>query len=158
MALHPGEKGVCPTHGEYDEFCDKCADIDPFEEKEFIEEAITRIVIDKLMADFKACINTWISDLENDSLRGNPVVTHQSLLNVKVNIKEEIDSLWDKLRNIAQKGEEIETLEIPEGEEIETLEIPEIRSHVDSTCTKQIVEKDQQIVEKDQKLKVDIQG
>lgn len=26
MALHPGEKGVCSKHGEYDEFCSACAD------------------------------------------------------------------------------------------------------------------------------------
>jgi hypothetical protein len=24
MSLHPGEKGVCPIHGEYDEFCGDC--------------------------------------------------------------------------------------------------------------------------------------
>jgi hypothetical protein len=26
MSLHPGEIGVCPKHGEYDEYCNKCAD------------------------------------------------------------------------------------------------------------------------------------
>jgi hypothetical protein len=134
MALHPGEKGVCPTHGEYDEFCSKCAE-KPFvtpDEAELIEEMVTRTTIDKLMMDFISCINNWILDLENDSLRGNPVVTHQSLLNVKVNIEEEINSLWDKLREIVQKGEKIETLEI-------------LGSH--ATCAKQIVEKDQKFKE-----------
>lgn len=27
MSLHPGETGVCPAHGRYDEFCGKCADL-----------------------------------------------------------------------------------------------------------------------------------
>lgn len=26
MSLHPGEQGVCATHGVYDEFCGKCVD------------------------------------------------------------------------------------------------------------------------------------
>lgn len=26
MSLHPGETGVCPKHGVYDEYCGDCAD------------------------------------------------------------------------------------------------------------------------------------
>jgi len=135
MSLHPGEKGVCSLHGEYDEFCGKCAAgqfggadkaaadekllIDYYATKavepniaeetaELVEEMAVTTVIKQLTDEYILKVSGWFNDLNEIAEEANPVKTYKTVVWTGEDVVKEAYELRRKLIELlAKKGDEI---------------------------------------------------